>query len=1242
MFRRFFCCRVAVHLLILVGVTGFASSHCSVTFAEEDEANPLRSADVVDAPVGAADADATVAATEVAASDPTPADAATVKPDDPRTAIHKTHAPNLRRDAEPAATVTQADASQAGADSASGVAELDPEGVDLEAVLSSASDADETDGDALPTVASLEQQLKQIDRIEGGDEAQKEAHRSLLRQSIEWLTAATELEKKTARVRLETEAVPTQLEQLNQQLRSTKAEPDLPETDQLSIEALETSVRQLSDEIDLVRERIAANEARSRELQANDKTSQEKLAKISEQRAEIETQLAAKPELDESALQMSAIRTEMLTHLHMLQIRETYLKAEGRLHDASRELQPLRHDLEHLKIARLEVLHGHFEAALTRKRRVESERRIADAKRMAREADPALRELAEHNADLADRLSKYRERIRKANAELEVINKQFEAQEESFEHIQSRVEEIGMTEAIGALLRSQEQHLLDDRPMRRRAGEIEKELPRVALEWMNVDDERESMWRMDEMIEEKAQQLSARFSESEANSMVRDLLEKRRQYLGELRSDLDEYQKTLANLSIVLKNSAKVTSGHRRYINEHVLWIRSAEQISGEDFQLARSGSMELLQPARWQRVVADTGRAIQSRKIASLASFLLLTVCLVLCDRLKDRITEIGESAGVRSAHRFRLTAEVAAETLVLAGLFPTVCFLVSWCITSLQDASDLTVAVGIGLRWTAVVWLGLSLLQQVVRPGGLAEHHFGWHTSNIGVVRRNLQLLTTFGLPVVLFVMMIEAFQDGKWSSSLGRVSFMAGMSVMALFMYRLLDPYRRSSGVWANRDIWPYRLRHLLHAGCVAVPLSLAILAAVGYVYSAQQLAYRAHLSLWLVLLVVLAHGLVARYLMIARRRAAVRQMQRRRQDADANENEPQIDEQLDFQAIGQQLQRLLRGTAAVTCLLGGFLIWADMIPALMMFDRVELWSYTQMVSERVELDDGQFEMRSVPSVVRITLANGLLGLLTLVATVVSARNIPGLLNVTVFERLPIDYGTRYALTAVSRYCISLIGIVTAFYTIGITWGSVQWLVAAMTVGLGFGLQEIFANFVSGLIILTERPVRVGDMVTVGGITGKVTRVQIRATTITDFDRRELVVPNKRFITEDVINWTLSDPVTRLVLPIGIGYDSDPSLARQRLLEVAAQHPLVLSEPESTAIFMGFGDSTLDLELRVFIVGRDNAFNVRDELNLAINEAFRASGLEIAYPQRDLHIKSVDGVSLGLFDNHAKKAA
>jgi len=139
---------------------------------------------------------------------------------------------------------------------------------------------------------------------------------------------------------------------------------------------------------------------------------------------------------------------------------------------------------------------------------------------------------------------------------------------------------------------------------------------------------------------------------------------------------------------------------------------------------------------------------------------------------------------------------------------------------------------------------------------------------------------------------------------------------------------------------------------------------------------------------------------------------------------------------------------------------------------------------------------------------------------------AKNIPGLLEIVVLQKLPIDTGGRFAVTAIARYLITVVGVVVAFGAIGVGWSKVQWLVAAISVGLGFGLQEIFANFVSGLMLLFERPIRIGDVVTVGGITGTVTRIRIRATTITDWDRKELVIPNKEFITGQVVNWTLSD--------------------------------------------------------------------------------------------------------------------
>jgi small-conductance mechanosensitive channel len=171
--------------------------------------------------------------------------------------------------------------------------------------------------------------------------------------------------------------------------------------------------------------------------------------------------------------------------------------------------------------------------------------------------------------------------------------------------------------------------------------------------------------------------------------------------------------------------------------------------------------------------------------------------------------------------------------------------------------------------------------------------------------------------------------------------------------------------------------------------------------------------------------------------------------------------------------------------------------------------------------------------------------------------------------------------------------------------------------------------FANFVSGLIVLFERPIRIGDTVTVGTTTGTVTRIRTRATTITDRDRKELIIPNKSFVTGDVINWTLSDPVTRLIIRVGVAYGSDVELIERLMLDLAKAHPLVLDEPPPTVFFSEFGDSALNFELRVFYQDILNKILLTHELNKAIDKCFSEHGIVIPFPQRDIHIRSNDPI-------------
>ena len=198
----------------------------------------------------------------------------------------------------------------------------------------------------------------------------------------------------------------------------------------------------------------------------------------------------------------------------------------------------------------------------------------------------------------------------------------------------------------------------------------------------------------------------------------------------------------------------------------------------------------------------------------------------------------------------------------------------------------------------------------------------------------------------------------------------------------------------------------------------------------------------------------------------------------------------------------------------------------------------------------------------------------------------KNDPDLPDIALFPRFRMDTGMRYALLTISRYDIFTFCVIIALSFIHLDLGRIGWLMAAVGFGLGFGMQEIFSNFISGLILLVERPVRIGDIVKVGGVLGTVSRINIRATTVTDFDWLEIIIPNKDFITQQVTNWTLGNKMIRVIVPIGVAYGSNPNEIIDLLLDIVREDDNILKDPGPTALFLEHGDSSLNFELRCFI--------------------------------------------------------
>jgi potassium efflux system protein len=293
---------------------------------------------------------------------------------------------------------------------------------------------------------------------------------------------------------------------------------------------------------------------------------------------------------------------------------------------------------------------------------------------------------------------------------------------------------------------------------------------------------------------------------------------------------------------------------------------------------------------------------------------------------------------------------------------------------------------------------------------------------------------------------------------------------------------------------------------------------------------------------------------------------------------------------------------------------------LLPAFDALGRVNLWASTTLIEGETSTN-------------QITLATVLTVVVLAALTLFAARRLPALVEIALRSRTSTSPGARYAVSTLLNYTIIGTGIVAGLSALGLQWAQLQWLVAALGVGIGFGLQEIVANFISGLIILFERPIRVGDIVTVGDNDGVVTRIRIRATTIKDFDGKELLVPNKEFITQRLLNWSLSDAMIRLVIKVGVVYGSDVEKAMQILSEIANEHPKVVDDPESTVVFTQFGDNSLNLALRCFIASVDDRMPVITDLHREINNRFNDAGLVIAFPQRDVHLDSAQPIRISL---------
>ena len=314
----------------------------------------------------------------------------------------------------------------------------------------------------------------------------------------------------------------------------------------------------------------------------------------------------------------------------------------------------------------------------------------------------------------------------------------------------------------------------------------------------------------------------------------------------------------------------------------------------------------------------------------------------------------------------------------------------------------------------------------------------------------------------------------------------------------------------------------------------------------------------------------------------------------------------------------------------------LIWIRLLTTIVIWGSfawliINTWDYSGGFIEQVKsyLVNGFNigEVRIVPS--RILWALLIFGTIIILSSWVRSQLEHNWLKMT-----SMGQGARDAMVTIIGYIMFLIALLAGMSAAGFDFGNIAIIAGALSVGIGFGLQNIVNNFVSGLILLFERPIRKGDWIVVGGTEGVVKDIQIRSTRIQTFDRSDVIVPNSELISNQVTNWVLSSKSGRAIIPVGVAYGTDTAKVRDILLAIAEENDHVVKAghvPKAVVLFREFGDSSLNFELRVFLHNIDSRLSVISEINFAIDKAFREQGIEIPFPQRDLHVKSLPESSI-----------
>ncbi|CAD6364826.1 Potassium efflux system KefA precursor [Shewanella putrefaciens] len=871
------------------------------------------------------------------------------------------------------------------------------------------------------------------------------------------------------------------------------------------------------------------------------------------------------------------------------------------------ELTQLKLQLVRQQLIQQEALIETINKAINKQRQQQTDATLAKnlVDTDSKELDPVTRNIADTNQIYGQKLQTLTLQINNVVEQQEQAEIQYQSQAKQLANIQEQITWVKMNSAFGERFLQ----MLQSLPKPPNHEKLQTLIADARLDRYHLEQQ--------QALNDQELEQSGLYNDSQIKlltsqqALIAQLMQSYDQYLSELGKLKVNYQQ-LSQQNLTLKNT----------LNEHLFWVPNAASINKLWFTDVQRSTIWLAQTAQWGQLT----KAWQEQNDYWSWWIILLILCLMTQDLVTPKFNQL-------LTHYTTYVGNVTQDKFIytLKALLCSVCYalikplpVVIAGLIFYQSERNFVQAIGMGILVIGLVYLLYRLIFVLALDKGVLVGHFRRPSKLIQAGQFRLKHFVLVASPLLGLMGFTEVLDASLVRNSIGRGAFIL-FCIILFLLYKDIFVLNRqnidSKMDGKNKKL----LQKMLWALLIVVPLFSAGLAFRGYYFTAFQMLLQLQLSLVLGLGFLLLYQLIKRWMLIERRRIAFDRAKAKRaerlaqrekhethhlsSDGQDTYEEPVVDlETISSQSLG--LVRSLLLLAFLASLIG---LWTQTHTALFSFlDGITLWTTNTSVN-------------GVEQQLPITMKSLMFGLIVVGFSLMVATNLPGLLELMILQRLELSPGTGFAITTVSRYLVVFLGLLIGFSNLGMEWSKLQWLIAALSLGLGFGLQEIFANFISGLIILFEKPVRIGDTVTIRELTGTVSKIQIRATTIIDWDRKEIIIPNKAFITEQLINWSLSDPITRVIVYVSVARDSDPAKVEATLYQAVQECEDALPTPEPEVWFAGFGKHTQDYEVRAYAKEMSSRWPLRHDLHKRITRKLKENNLELAYPQMEIHIKN-----------------